>query len=484
VTRSIGARAYELLQALPLDIGRRWGDVAAPFQVRDAKAALMGSALYAFFTRSRGSSKTTDMAACALATILAAAANGRYYWLAADKGQGMLAIDVIAGIISRTPGLGGTIEVQTYKVVNLRTGTTLEVLAADAPGAWGLNPDGVFVDEFGNWADTPTARRLWEAASSAAAKRPGCRLAVFTTAGYPRHFSYAVLEFARASDMWVVHEVAGPSPWIDPAKLEEQRLRLPAAVYAQLWMNEWVEAAGAFLDPAVVDAAFSLAGPEFEAEAGRTGYSAGLDLGISNDRTVLAITHQRTADETRLDRMMVWEPGKDTPVKLGEVEAFTIAAFERFGFVLELDPWQTKGMAERFRAHGIPVHEYNFNTGSKQRLAATLLHALNGGHLRLYDAPGLKDELLGLRVKQTRAGAWTFDHESTGHDDRATALSLALLASIEASPADAFSISAIEDTGPRLIERGGLHKVGDRFLDVGDDGHLHPPPGWREVDPR
>src|SRR4051812_35126730 len=96
--------------------------------------------------------------------------SGRYYWLAADQGQGALAIDAIAGFVSRTPTFSGRVEVQARRVLVPSTGASLDVLAADAPGAWGLRPDGVFADELANWSDTPQPRRLWEAVSTAVAK--------------------------------------------------------------------------------------------------------------------------------------------------------------------------------------------------------------------------------------------------------------------------------------------------------------------------
>jgi hypothetical protein len=308
-------------------------------------------------------------------------------------------------------------------------------------------------------------------------------MVVLTTSSTPRHFSHEILEHAKASPLWHVNEVEGPSPWLDPVKLEEQRLRLPAAVYAQLFENRWTEAEGAFLDPAVVDAAFSLAGPALAAEPGRSGYMAGLDLGHVNDRSVFAIVHQREGGDVYLDRLQTWAPTKDAPVDFGDIEYFIRAAHERFRFTLRLDPWQGLDLAQRLRAAGIPAREFNFSAGSKQKLAATLLHSLNAGKLRLYPAEGLREELLDLRVKQTAAGGWTFDHKTGGHDDRAVALALALLAVIERPSNDVLSRSAIEDVGEVVIERQGLSKRGERYLDLGADGHRTPPPGWSQVDP-
>jgi hypothetical protein len=96
-----------------------------------------------------------------------------HYWLGADQEQGALAIDSIAGFLARTPRLAGRVEVQSRRVLVPSTGASLDVLAADAAGAWGLRPAGVFVDELTQWTDTPQPRRLWEAVSSAVAKQSG-----------------------------------------------------------------------------------------------------------------------------------------------------------------------------------------------------------------------------------------------------------------------------------------------------------------------
>jgi hypothetical protein len=56
------------------------------------------------------------------------------------------------------------------------------------------------------------------------------------------------------------------------------------------------------------------------------------------------------------------------------------------------------------------AEEFAFTPGSKQRLAGTLLSTLNAGTLKLYNAEGLHEELLGLRLVQTTSGTWAFDH--------------------------------------------------------------------------
>lgn len=441
--------ALDVLARLRLADGRLWIDAAVDFQLEDARAVLDGSPPYGFLTRARGASKTGDLSAVALAMLLSVDAPERLYWLAADGDQGALAVDAISGYVSRTAGLAGQVEVLARKVRAVSSGATIEVLPADAPGAWGLNPYAVFVDELANWADGPAARRLWEAASSAVAKRDDARLVVLTTAGSPEHFAREVLDHAEGSPLWRVNEVRGPAPWADLERIAEQKLRLPDSVYRQLFENEWVTAEGAFLDPAVVDAAIALDGPGMAVRS-RT-YVAALDLGAVNDRTVVSIGHREGDSEVHLDRMQTWKGSRRRPVDFEEVERYIVEAHRAFGFDLQLDPWQGLDLAQRLRKQGIRASEFNFSQGSKQRLAATLLHSLNAGHLHLYEAEGLRDELTGLRLKQSKSGAWSFDHSRRGHDDRAVALALMTVAALERST------SAIKSI-PSPFESGGAFR--------------------------
>lgn len=456
-------RALEVLGVLPLEDGRRWVDAAHDFQRDDAVGVLEGEAPYSYLTRARGSSKTTDLAAVALSVLVAAEHRLRAYWLAADADQGRLAVDAIAGFVSRTEALAGRVEVQSRRVVAPASDAMLEVLPADAPSAWGLNPHWLFADELANWADGPAARRLWEAASSAAAKRSDARMVVLTTAGSPDHFAYKVLEHARRSPLWRCSERRGPAPWMAADRLEEQRRRLPDAVFRQLFLNEWTQAAGSFLDPAVIDAAFCLDGPAVERDQSKV-YAAALDLGVVHDRTVFALGH-RDGDRVQLDRMQTWQGSRKQPVDFAEVERFILEAHRRFGFSLRLDPWQGLDLAQRLRAAGVYAEEFAFTSASKHRLAATLLSAINAGNLKLYPAEGLQDELLALRLVQSTSGAWGFDHRTGGHDDRAVALSLMAVALFE-RPVPSFGAFWAPDAPHPLLTAGtGAEQRGQLWRD-------------------
>ncbi len=265
-------------------------------------------------------------------------------------------------------------------------------------------------------------------------------MAIISTAGDPAHFSRQVLEHAMRDPMWRVHQVLGPAPWTDPARLAEQRRRLPESVYRRLFENRWTEAADRVATLEEIRACVTLDGPQ-EWQPGRT-YVIGLDIGLRRDRTVACVCHAervtRPAEfeglagerivgvKVVLDRMEVWEPRRGQTVQLADVEAWLEHASKAYrGAKIIFDGWQAQGTMQRLKARGISVLEFVFSATSVGRLASTLLVLLQGGLLALPDDRALIDELANLRLRKTDGNAYRLDHDPDRHDDRAIALALA-----------------------------------------------------------
>ncbi len=473
--------ALDVLGGLVLEDGRRWGDAARPWQWDDAKAVLEpaeNDPLYHFLTRPRGGSKTTDLggiAVTALLTQLPPAA--RAYAVAADADQARLLVDAMAGFVMRTPGIGAALQVDRWRVTSTRTGASLEVLPADGPSAWGLLPAFAIVDEIAQWKSTPGPRMVWEAVLSAAPKVPGARLVVMTSAGDPAHWSHNILMHAKASKAWRVHEVPGPTPWISPAALEDQRALLPDSSYRRLHLNQWTSAEDRLTSAEALRECVVLDGP-LRPEYG-VNYVIGLDVGLKNDRTVAAVCHAepfetassrlpstgdltvdreiadgvvsmagwygrrdsphylgRSADQARqtkpsrgsrivLDRMQVWSGTRLRPVRLSEVEAWVLQAAASFKAKVVFDPFQAVGMMQRLQERRVQVEEFTFSSASVGRLASTLHLLLRDRALALPDDPELLDELANVRLRETSPGVLRLDHDPDKHDDRAIALAMA-----------------------------------------------------------
>lgn len=429
--------SLHVLSALVLEDGRLWGEAAEPWQKEDAIAVLdpESDTPNHFLTRSRGSSKTSDLAAIATSILLTQAPErARCYGLAADREQGKLLLNAFEGFVRRTVELAGAFDLQADRIIARHSGASLEILPADAASSWGLLPYFIVVDELAGWYTTQQPRRLWEAVSTAAVKRKECRMVVLTTAGDPAHWSYGILKLARIDPLWHTHEISGPSPWIDARRLEGERRRLTEASYRRLFLNEWTEGDERLTSLGDLELAQILDGPQ--AWRNEFPYAIGVDLATKRDRTAVAVCHAepvllRQDDEVpnvrvALDRMSVWQGRRDAPVNLTDVEAWIEQASLDYRAPVILDPYQGVLLAQRLRARGIPVTEFNFTSQSVGVLASTLYQLIRNRCLALpKDDPELIDELANVRLRETSPGVFRLDHDPDKHDDRAIAIALA-----------------------------------------------------------
>jgi phage terminase large subunit-like protein len=428
--------ALQLVAALALDNDERWGSRAADWQWADMRAVLdpASPTPYHFLTRARGGAKTGDLAAASIAILLTQAPLlARCYGAAVDEDQAAFLIDAIAGFVARAPSLRSHLKVESRRVVNVKSGATLEALASNSDSAWGLKPYLVVADELASWPTTRNARSMWDALVSAMPKVDGSRLVCLTTAGDPAHWSHRVLQHARASKLWRVNEVRGPVPWIAETLLDEQRCLLTESQFARLHENRWIAAEDRLVRPEDLRACVTLDGP-LDPVAGTT-YIVGVDVGLRHDRTAVSVCHAETTESGRrvvLDRMLVLQGSRRREVQLADVEAAIVQASSQYGRAhVRIDPWQAIGLAQRLRVRGVAVEEYPFSAQSVGRLASTLHLLLRDRLLAIPDDEALLDELANVRLRETSPGVLRIDHDPDKFDDRAISLALAATALVE-----------------------------------------------------
>lgn len=422
--------SLDVLSALVLEDGTRWGEVAEPAQWEDAKAVLnQGSATpYHLLTRARGRSKTTDLAGMAIAAMRKQLGpSDRCYAVAADRDQGRLLLDAIEGFVRRTPMLQSAFESGAWRIQDRHSGATLEILAADAPGAWGLRPSLVVVDEIAQWPSTSQPKRLFEAVSSSVAKVKGARMVLLTTAGDPVHWAAGIRKHAAGDPLWRLHELPGPPPWMDSTRLEEQRRRLPESSFRRLFLNEWTASEDRLTSLEDLEACTTLDGP-LEPRPGLR-YVLGLDLGVRRDRSVAAVCHLESEEgvpKVILDRMKVWMPHSKKTVRLADVGNWLLEASRRYnGAKIIFDPWQAIDLSQRLQSRFVNVQEFTFSATSVGKLGSTLHLLLRNRQLALPADADLHSELSNVRLRETTPGVLRLDHDEGQHDDRAIALALA-----------------------------------------------------------
>jgi phage terminase large subunit-like protein len=424
----------DLLAALVLEDGRRWGDVAEPWQWRLAEWVFDDRASpNRWESRPRGGSKSTDIAGISMVAMLTVdPAGSRSYAIAVDRDQGRLISEAAAGFVARTPALASALTVDSYKV-SASSGSTLEVLAADAASTWGLKPRRVVCDEFCQWPSTANAKGVWTAILTSMGKVAGAKLLCTSTSGDPAHWSHGVYETALKSKAWTVQETPGPLPWASEDFLAEQRLILPDSVYRRLHLNEWCASEDRLTNLDDVRACVTLDGPLDHAPGHQ--YVLALDLGVRNDRTVAAVMHSERLIESDgrdvvqrmvLDRMEVWAGTRDKPVDLGAVEQWVEFTARAYRARVICDPWQAIAMVQRLRSRGLQVEEFNFSQASNGPLAVALHTTIRDHRLAIPDDEALIEELVNVRLVETAPNVYRIEHDPDKHNDRAITLAMAV----------------------------------------------------------
>ena len=443
-------KAIDLMWALTLDNGHRWGDVAAGFQREDAEAIFGAERPHLhFLTRPRGASKTSDLAGIALSWLATEAPpRARGYVVASNADQAALMIDAAAGFVARTPALDGYLTIENEKIT-APNGAAVRVLPASDAGAWGLLGVRLIIcDEFAQWPSTRGARRVWTAVRSTVQKVPGCRLVILTSAGEPSHWSYAeVYQRALADpDNWRVHEVPGPVPWQDPHDIEALRRELLPSEFDRLVLNIWSEAEDRVVSPEDYAAAAMPATRHGLPPAGIKGggwrlrhpradakYIVCGDLGLVHDATVLVVAHAETLTEDRhgpkrlvVDHLERWQGSKLHRVQLRDVEERILELSAEYNrAAVHLDPDQAQGLLQSLARQGVNAREFTFSLTSVGQVATALVQAFHNGLVEVPDSPELRSELLAVKLRDTGHGVPRLDHDRSGHDDQAVTIGMA-----------------------------------------------------------
>lgn len=421
--------AFSVLAGLRREDGRPWGAAADNVQIANARAILDATGPRRHWTGApRGYGKTETTAGLALAELIV----GRIpmsqpaYVAAADRGQAGLVLDSIQGFVDRST-LGSLVEVQSARALHRGTGASIEILAADASGAYGLRPSRLICDELCQWPDTRAARKFYEALSTALPKVATSVGVILTTAGTPTHWSYKVYKQALAEqDLWRVSMIHTAPPWIDPRLVEAEKRALTESAYQRLWCNRWTEAEDALVSAEDLEAAAVLDGPI--PPRPDTSYLVTLDVGLVNDRTVLVVAHHEPTAGGRVvcDQLMRWQGSHRHPVDLDEVSDAIADAHRRYPGRIIIDPAKAEHLLQRLQKRELPISQFNFTTTSVGLLAGALLRALRMRTLLLPRDSVLIEELAGVRIVENSAGVPRLDHDHKGHDDHAVALALAV----------------------------------------------------------
>lgn len=404
----------------------------------------------AWLERSRGHSKSADLGMMAAWALFASRRPLSGIAAAGDQDQARLLRDAIGKLLYINPWLAQILEVQNYRVLNTRTGSTLEIITSDAPTSYGLTPDFIIADEVVYWKK----RDLWDSLLSSAAKRGTCIFVVITNAGLQDDWQWETREAVRNDPKWYFSRLEGPvARWITPDRLEEQKRLLPGVAYRRLWLNEWTSGGGDALTEADINAAFVVnPGPMLVRDPAYD-YVGGLDLGVTRDASAIVILGVKRGHEKhgmiRLAHLRVWRPEKGKKVNLQEIEDALVKLHIFFSLKqMNYDPWEARHMAQRLGAAGVrveshllgrrqstvkvPMTEVSQSGANLQAMASVLIQAFNDRRVQLYTHSDLRRDLTRMRIEERSYGyRLVSPRDQYGHGDVGSAFCLAMLAASE-----------------------------------------------------
>jgi len=475
---------------------RRLGDVMDPWQNADFAAldpalqlcvgrSTADTTTRFYLERSRGHSKTTDLAITAVWALAFATRPIRGYCFAADKDQAGLLKDAMSTIIRLNPWLSNILDVQRTSVINIASGhpgsrAKLDIFTSDVASSYGILPDFIIADELCHWAGDGS---LWHSLLSSAAKRSNCLLVTISNAGFAESWQWNIREAARTDPSWHFSRLEGPvASWLTQERLDEQRRMLPPVAYARLWLNQWSASGGDALSPRDINACFD---PTLQPMTGNEQgwlFITGCDLGLVRDfaaAVTLAVPDpaiQQGYARIRLADAHLWRPPTDGgKVDLTEIEYYILQLDKRFGLEqVVLDPWQAELLGQRLETD--TTHR---RRNQRRRLwtkpwvnmlppssvtlrdqASLTIESFADHRFRFYDYDPLRRDLLKLRAEEKQYGIrLTSPRDGEGHGDTFSAFALALLVGHEYTHAKSNPIGIVSQdgnlvgSGPNSTER-------------------------------
>lgn len=350
------------------------------------------------------------------------------YSVAGDKDQAKIIFRQTCKAFERSPLLRR--EVKTLKdTIERRDGKGFyQVLSADAPTAHGLNPHFVIWDELWNQRNYD----LWEALTHSPARRQPLHL-VTTYAGYDQYEGNLLWDLYQRglkgedSGMYLFWTHDNLASWITQEYLAQQKSRLPEHIYLRLHENRWTSGCGAFLSREDVDGCVDpQLGQRIEGRENR--YFVGVDLGLSKDRTVVAVCHKdKNTGKVVLDNIRSWQGTKDNKVNIAIIEDWILLMKDNFRPLKVLaDPWQCQNSIQRLKREGVDIEEFGFTSANVTKLSNVLFSLFKSRRISIFDYQPLVQELMTAKIIEKSYG-FRVDHESGGYTDHIMALGMAAM---------------------------------------------------------
>lgn len=344
-----------------------------------------------------------------MAAGMAAYAHKRVWWVAPTYSLAFL----VWRAFKRLLGPFWEHKLEAERHIDLPGGGSVTIKSADDPNALrGVGLDYLVVDEAAY-----VAEEAWTAAlRPALTDRKGSALLISTPRGRnwfwrlylrgqdPNHLDWRSWRFST-----------GANPYIDSSEVVDAEMLLPARIFRQEYLAEFLEGGGAVFRK-VREAATAPAHPTPQPDHA---YVMGCDWGRRDDFTALAVLDVTTRHLVALDRftLIEWALQRERLVALAR----------RWGVEQILAEANAMGEPniEALRREGLPIAGFWVTAKSKQPLIESLSLAVETGELALLPDEVLLGELEAYTYTMLPSGRVRYHAPSGLHDDTVIALALA-----------------------------------------------------------
>lgn len=235
---------------------------------------------------------------------------------------------------------------------------------------------------------------------------------------------------------------ANPASWVTMNYLRKQKSDLSDARFKQMHLNMWVgtdnstriqqfttdEQIEALINPNL--APTERGNPLFQ-------YVCGVDLGVLHDNTAIAVCHLEDG-KVILDRLDVWQPTREKPVSIADIENYMKEMRARYNCKFVVDTSQMLGSIQKFKdLYGDDVvMAFDFR-GKWSELTELMSRVIKSKELQIYPNAGFhydergnrntfQTEVTALYVKWLPNGSIRLDHLSTRKSDMTTAIAMCI----------------------------------------------------------
>lgn len=352
---------------------------------------------------------------------------------AANKEQAAIVKDRITYLLHANIWLNKYVEIVKWEVRSkqkLADGSPmsrLHIMSSDIAGAHGGTPDLLIINELSHVDRWEFVENLMDNADGV----PRGMAIIATNAGWKGTKAEVWRNNAIGSDSdWRVHLWSKPAPWHSEAFIKDAKRRNTPSRFKRLWKGIWASGKGDALDEEDIEKCFCLEGPlEFPEEGWF--YVAGLDLGITHDRSGLVILGVNIKErKIKTVYWKQWSPLPDT----GEVNLISIEAecrkVNRRYYIQDFyyDPTEARLMAQRLRPQ-VPMREMSFSSPKNLTIMAeSLIQTVEAGILQCYDVDGILRRDFGKFNILEKPYGYKLEavRDEYGHADVGTALVICL----------------------------------------------------------